>query len=133
MNKILARAACCALIFVLIAGCSSITNTTTVSNAVITTLPEPVNLYSLRGDKATALTFVNELNVSVTVNWLDYKGKEVNYATLLPGQAYTQPTYDTHPWVIRESTHNAPVKIVVATPESTVVKIRPASVSSSTY
>lgn len=129
MNRIFIIAAFCALV----AGCDSMVNTTTAANAEITTLPEPVNLHSLRGDVATSLTFINELNISVTINWLDYQGKEVNYATLQPGQAYTQQTYDTHPWVVRESMHNAPVKIIVATPEQTVVKIRPKSVSNSTY
>ncbi len=129
MKKMLAIVALCAFV----AACDSVTNTTTANNAMIVTLPEPVNLRSQRGDISTSLTFVNELNVSVTVNWLDYSGMEVYYATLQPSQAYTQQTYDTHPWVVRESTHHAPIKIVVATPEPMVVKLRPASVSSSTY
>ena len=129
LNKALIAAALC----MLLGGCDTVTNTTTARSAVIPALPEPVNLRSLRGDTATALTFVNEINIAVTVNWLDYQGKEVYYATLQPGQAYTQQTYESHPWVVRETAHNAPVKIVVATPEQTVIKIRPASVSSSTY
>jgi hypothetical protein len=121
----------CACLWV--CGCDIVTNTTTANSAMIVTLPEPINLRSLRGDTPTALTFVNELNISVTVNWIDYNGQEVYYATLQPSQAYTQQTFDTHPWIVRETAHRAPVKIVIATPEQTVVKIRPASVSSSTY
>ena len=135
MNKSLAIVTLCALCTLcpLLTGCDSVSNTTTANDAVIVRLAEPENLHSLRGDTPTELTFVNELNIGVTVNWLDYTGKEVYYATLLPGQAYTQQTFDTHPWVIRENIHHAPVKIVVATAEPTVVKIRPASVSNSTY
>merc|ERR1712146_194056 len=34
--------------------------------------------------------------------WLDYHGKPVNYAKIAPGKSHVQPTFKTHPWVLKE-------------------------------
>lgn len=46
--------------------------------------------------------FVNNTPYTVRVLWLDYKGFERPYEVIRPGGAYTQHTYFTHPWVVRE-------------------------------
>jgi hypothetical protein len=57
----------------------------------------------LVGDTPTSVTFLNNfISVTVAVYWVDYACNEVLYATLTPGTGYTQPSWVTHPWRVRE-------------------------------
>ena len=48
--------------------------------------------------------FRNELNVPITIFWIDYKGKEVQKKSKVqPGDSYTTHSFFTHPWVFRKS------------------------------
>jgi hypothetical protein len=65
-----------------------------------------VGLHSINSDVATSIFFDNTLSFGVNVYWLDYSGNEVFYAFLDGGQGYTQGTYVTHPWLIRDAGTN---------------------------
>ncbi|GIE25122.1 VHL beta domain-containing protein [Winogradskya humida] len=47
----------------------------------------------------TKVAFVNTTAGTVSISWLDTDGKRVEYATLKPGDTYTQKTYVGHFWV----------------------------------
>lgn len=75
-------------------------------------------------DSATAATieFVNNSAVSITTYWLDFECREVEYAVVAPGTSYTQPTFVSHPWVIRDTATGALLMNVAApTAAGTVV------------
>ncbi len=80
------------------------------------------SLRSVRGTHASTVVFRNTSDRTMAINWLDYDGNEVPYATLLPGDVLVQSTFDTHPWCIRDST-NAIVLAVTATDQPQVVNI----------
>lgn len=48
---------------------------------------------------ATRIAFVNSSDAPVIVSWLDYDGKQTPYATVQPGETYTQDTYAGHAWL----------------------------------
>ena len=48
--------------------------------------------------------FKNDIDVPITIYWIDYKGKEVEKKTKLPPQeVYSTHTYFTHHWIFRKS------------------------------
>ncbi len=59
-----------------------------------------VKLRSKSSTDPVRLTLVNISPKTQDVFWYDYQGNRVKYATLKPGQGYTQSTYATHPWAI---------------------------------
>lgn len=64
-------------------------------------LPLPVgsNLVSRDGD-STYIKFINHLNITVRVDWIDQAGQEVFYTNIEPGQSHRQHTFVGHPWKI---------------------------------
>jgi hypothetical protein len=58
---------------------------------------------SINGRHTTEVVFVNKRAQTITIWWLDYKGKRVQYNTLASGDHYTQQTYVTHPWVVTDT------------------------------
>jgi len=60
----------------------------------------------------TAIIFTNRTRDNISLFWLDYRGERVAYKTLRSGEAYTQRTYISHPWVI-VGPHGACRKIVL--------------------
>ncbi|MEO8393091.1 MAG: hypothetical protein ABI700_08855 [Chloroflexota bacterium] len=62
---------------------------------------------SLNSDNATTGNFANNSQRTVSVIWIDFNCHEVLYRVLSPGQAYTQPTFLTHPWIIRDTVTGA--------------------------
>jgi CubicO group peptidase (beta-lactamase class C family) len=60
----------------------------------------------------TPIMFTNRTPHNVSLFWLDYRGERVAYKTLRSGEAYTQETYISHPWVIVDS-HGACLQIVL--------------------
>lgn len=67
-------------------------------------------LRSVKGTQAENIVFKNDSHVSLSAVWLDYSGKEHVYFTLAAGQSKTQPSYETHAWVLKEGS-----KVVAAT------------------
>jgi plastocyanin len=59
---------------------------------------------SISGTTKTAINFVNKSSGDVKLYWLDYSGKQVYYATIPAGRNVVQQTFDTHAWVVLDST-----------------------------
>jgi hypothetical protein len=73
------------------------------------------NLRSVSGTQVATITFVNQSSRAVRVYWLNYKGQEVFYSQLASGQSYSQPTYLTHPWCVRDASSGEAVFAITAT------------------
>jgi hypothetical protein len=56
-------------------------------------------LSSDNSDKAAKIRFVNESGAVLVIQWIDFKGRLKEYATLQPGAELTQDTFLTHPWI----------------------------------
>ena len=59
-------------------------------------------LRSVKGNVHTSMKFVNRTNQEVRSYWLDYNGRRVFYKAIPPNGNCTQPTSQTHPWVITD-------------------------------
>ncbi len=81
------------------------------------------NLRSVQGNVHTTMKFVNRTNQEVRSYWLDYSGRRVFYKAIPPNGNYTQPTFQTHPWVITDQRDNC-LDIYVSNQPSAVVEIR---------
>ena len=57
---------------------------------------------SRKHTKPVNLSMSNNTQHEVMVDWVDFDGIEVNYATLLPGQDFSISTYEYHTWRVRE-------------------------------
>ncbi len=60
------------------------------------------DLISKESVKAVNLTFENHLPFTVDIYWLDYKGIEKLVRTLRSGEGFTEQTYVTHTWRVRD-------------------------------
>ncbi|GFY11875.1 VHL domain-containing protein [Trichonephila clavipes] len=56
--------------------------------------------------KGCWLRVINETSRTVTIIWIDYHGREVNYALLKPKDTQTIHSYEGHPWLCRDSVTN---------------------------
>lgn len=81
------------------------------------------NLRSVQGNVNTNVKFVNRTNHEVRTYWLDYSGRRVFYKAIPPNGNYTQPTFQTHPWVITDQRDSC-IEIFVSNQPSAVVEIR---------
>ncbi len=77
---------------------------TSGAQVFLPTLPcgEESALYSLNGNQATSIDFVNATTETVMLYWRDYSGNRVLYQIIAPGASYPQITFVTHPWVITD-------------------------------
>jgi hypothetical protein len=57
-------------------------------------------LRSQKSDKPTTIEFINKSKRTISVYWIDFKGKRKLYHTLRPGQRVGQETFRTHPWIM---------------------------------
>jgi von Hippel-Lindau disease tumor supressor len=80
------------------------------------------NLRSIQGNVHTTMKFVNRTNHEVRSYWLDYSGRRVFYKAIPPNGNYSQPTFQTHPWVITDQRDNC-LNIYVSNQPSAVVTI----------
>jgi VHL beta domain len=80
-------------------------------------------LRSVKGNVHTNMKFVNRTNQEVRSYWLDYNGRRVFYKAIPPNGNYTQPTFQTHPWVITDQRDKC-LDIYVSNQPSAVVEIR---------
>ena len=62
--------------------------------------PGEESLRSQEGKISTAITFLNQGSVPVSIYWVDYQGARKFYSKLEPGQRYRQQTFLTHPWIV---------------------------------
>ncbi|KAJ7756129.1 von Hippel-Lindau disease tumor suppressor, beta/alpha domain-containing protein, partial [Mycena olivaceomarginata] len=61
------------------------------------------NLCSQESTISTYVTFMNKTNQTVTINWINFEGNPIQFATLGIGQQVQLRTFVSHPWVIRDS------------------------------
>lgn len=61
---------------------------------------------SVGGGPATTVIFVNNSDGYRTLFWLDFNGTPVQYASLNPGESYSQETAVGHPWMITDGPGN---------------------------
>ena len=52
-------------------------------------------------EDSTEIRFINGMQESVIVSWINREGNEESYKVLLPGENYVQQTYVSHRWVVR--------------------------------
>lgn len=70
---------------------------------------------SIHANTSTFVIFDNRSLKTVEISWINYQGKEVFFFTLSAGSMYKEETYDTHPWVIRDSFSKEFLTMFVAT------------------
>ena len=81
------------------------------------------NLRSVQGNVHTSMKFLNNSNQEVRTYWLDYSGRRVFYKAIPPHGQYTQPTFQTHPWVVTDTRDNC-MSIFVSNQPSAIAEIR---------
>jgi hypothetical protein len=64
---------------------------------------------------------------TVDLYWVNYQCKEVFYRQLAPGETWTQSTFATHPWRVREHTSHRLLKEVAPTPPTDRAAVVPPS------
>lgn len=80
------------------------------------------NLRSVQGNVHTSMKFINHSNQEVRSYWLDYNGRRVFYKAIPPNGNYTQPTFQTHPWVITDQRDNC-INIYISNQPSAIAEI----------
>ena len=64
----------------------------------------PTVMKSLNHDTQVNVIFKNATSRNIDLYWIGYDEKYVRYArNLAPGQIYNISTFETHPWVARDS------------------------------
>jgi len=81
------------------------------------------NLRSVQGNVHTSMKFLNNSNQEVRTYWLDYSGRRVFYKAIPPYGQYTQPTFQTHPWMVTDARDNC-MNIFVSNQPSAIAEIR---------
>ncbi|CAN8066319.1 unnamed protein product [Agarophyton chilense] len=74
------------------------------------------DLHSIDSKTETFLMFSNDSDSLVDLWWVDYYGREIYYASIRPGTTHMQPSYVTHPWVVREHISQKSILLMVASP-----------------
>ncbi|PXF47573.1 hypothetical protein BWQ96_02717 [Gracilariopsis chorda] len=72
------------------------------------------DVHSIDSKTETFLMFSNDSDSLVDLWWIDYYGREVYYASIRPGTTHMQPSYVTHPWVVRDHISQNPILVMVA-------------------
>lgn len=75
------------------------------------------DVHSIDSKTETFLMFSNDSDSLVDLWWVDYYGREVYYASIRPGTTHMQPSYVTHPWVVRDHISQNPILVMVASPQ----------------
>ncbi len=66
------------------------------------------------------LQFANHTDRIVNVYWINYDCTEELYMTLGPGKSYSQDSFVTHPWVVRDALSGTPLAATIAEGNATV-------------
>ncbi|MEU6844770.1 hypothetical protein ABZ930_23140 [Streptomyces sp. NPDC046716] len=82
-------------------------------------------LRSQYGTRQTVVRFINQTEVPVKLNWVDWEGQLQDYGTIQPGRDLVMNTYLGHPFLLR-STEGRDVAVVEPLARPAVVKIRSA-------
>lgn len=81
------------------------------------------DVHSMDSQTETVLMFSNDSDQVVDLWWIDYYGREVYYASINPGTIHMQPSYATHPWVVRDHISDNPVLVLVANKNPTLAVV----------
>ena len=65
------------------------------------------------GDLPITLTFNNLSERVVEMAWISYDGQLTTYGSIEPGDDYTQSTYASHPWAIKDQQNDQVHAVVV--------------------
>lgn len=76
----------------------------------------------------TFIMFSNDTDVVMDLWWVDYVGQEIYYASINPWTTHMQPSYATHPWVVRDHISQNPVLMLVAGSQPALAVVENASV-----
>ena len=80
-------------------------------------------LRSVQGNVHTTMNFINKRDHEIRTYWLDYQGRRVFYKALPSKGQHTQPTYQTHPWVVTDQRDNC-IGVFVSNSPSGTAEIR---------
>ncbi|PUE35834.1 hypothetical protein [Limnohabitans sp. Jir72] len=87
------------------------------------TCPDERGLRSAQGNVHTTMNFLNKRVHEVRTYWLDYQGRRVFYKAIPAKTRYTQPTYQTHPWVVTDQRDNC-IGVFISNTRSGMAEIR---------
>ncbi len=73
------------------------------------------DLVSESGSVSTTIRIINESQEKLKIYWLNYEGVRVFFAYIYPKEQFSQPTFDTHVWLLTDFQDQV-VVIYVATP-----------------
>lgn len=85
--------------------------------------PDERGLRSVQGNVQTTMHFLNKSVHEVRSYWLDYQGRRVFYKAIPAKTRYTQPTYQTHPWVVTDQ-HDNCIGVFISNTRSGKAEIR---------
>ena len=83
---------------------------------------------SADGGAAVQMTIVNATNEYRNIDWIDFEGRQVNYAGLNAGESFVVNTWTSHPWIATDGPGNC-IEIFVASEQSPTMKLTRASPS----
>lgn len=75
-----------------------------------------IKLSSKEANKRVFLNIFNLTTYPVDLIWIDYQGNEQIYATLVGGTRIDVDTFETHPWIFRESRTKRQLAVFEGTP-----------------
>jgi len=64
---------------------------------------------SIRGDVTVGVVFQNKSGRDVDLCWINHQGMLISYGTILSNRNKGMSTYETHPWVARDSKSGLPL------------------------
>lgn len=72
---------------------------------------------------STTITWVNKTSKTIKVYWINYDGKRVYYESIAQGETFLQRTWESHPWIVLDST-GACRGFAVAGPNESTYEVR---------
>lgn len=87
-------------------------------------LPLKQEKVSERSTTITTINFVNELEESISILWIDFQGDEKHYATIQAGDSHKQSTYEGHVWRVAKSEGSEAVATFVAVGDDSTAIIK---------
>lgn len=94
------------LLVVFGAGCATTPKDTLEKPVYSIACSDLDNYKSVSGTEEYVVTFVNSREHNVEMYWINYEGEEVLKTSISPGDLWSQNTYVSHPWVVRDLSGN---------------------------
>lgn len=80
------------------------------------------NLRSLHSNVSMTLTFVNTSGIYRSLDWIDFQGQRKSYGGIQPGETKSQPTFETHVWVLSTGPGDC-TQVFIADPNNATVEV----------